>query len=377
MSDSDDDGDDWFAELDSKPQESNYGNSDRWDSSSDYGASGSFGSYGRGGGVRGGGGRGRGRGGGGSYGSGYAYQRDTSRDESNVDVAAVEALLNERSQYKRQRNYDAADEIRDTLLQEYSVGVDDREKTWRSGCSPGGSGLNGGYGRPQRPGGRGGGSRRGTVDFGPLGHDYNPSPDAGDIASSFAEEEIHQLLAERLQAKLARDFNTADDIQAELISNGVYVHDGLKQWRADGVPFVTLNKNGDRDEGGRRMRGSRAAYVKSKYSDPFDGDEEEIIEALQKRERCRAQRDFQSADKIRDYLLNELNLHVDDRLREWSIAGNFGDEINQQRAMSKSVGSRNYVRAVTSEELENPDDEAYIQQKVDERQQAKYDRDYG
>jgi len=373
MSDSSDDGndgDDWFAELDSRPQENSYGNNSRWDSSSEYGSSGSFGrtSYGRGG------GRGRG-GGGGSF--GYAYERDTSRDESNVDVAAVEALLNERSQYKKQRNFDAADEIRDALLSEYAVGVNDRERTWRTGCSPGGSGLSGGYGRPQRRQGRGGGGRRGTVDFGPFGHDYNLSPDAGENTSSYAEDEIHKLLAERLQAKLAKNFRNADDIQAELISKGVYVHDGQKQWRADGVPFETLNRNGEGDQGGRRMRGRRAAYVKSNHSDAFDGDEGEIIEALQERERSRAQKDFQSADKIRDYLMNELNIFIDDRLREWSVGGDFGDEINQQRAMSKSVGSRNYVKASTSEELIDPDNEPYIQLKVDERQQAKYDRDYG
>ena len=59
----------------------------------------------------------------------------------------------------------------------------------------------------------------------------------GENSSNLQDDEIHALLAERLQAKLSRDFNTADGIQAELIENGVYVHDGFKQWRADGVPF--------------------------------------------------------------------------------------------------------------------------------------------
>jgi len=139
MSDDDDD-DDWFAEMDSQPQRQS-GSGGRWDALNDYGSSGSFGrtSYGN----RGGGGYG-GRGGGrGGYNNG-PYERDTTRDASNVDVAAVEALLDERAQYKKQRDYNAADEIRDTLLAEYSVGVDDRERTWRTGCSPGGSGLTGG-----------------------------------------------------------------------------------------------------------------------------------------------------------------------------------------------------------------------------------------
>ena len=395
-----DDDDDWFAELDSQPQPQQSGGGGggggggRWDALNDYGSSGSFGrsSYGNRGGGGGYGGyggygsRGGGRGGrgGGGYNSG-PYERDTSRDTSNVDVVAVEALLDERAQYKRQRDYDSADAIRDRLLTEYSVGVNDRERSWRTGCSPGGSGLNGGYGRSRGGGGRGGGrggrGRRGApVDFGPNGHDYNPSPDAGENTSNLQDDEIHALLAERLQAKLSRDFNTADGIQAELIENGVYVHDGFKQWRADGVPFETINDRdggrGRNEDGGRRMRGQRSAYVKSSYSLPYDGDDREITKALEERERKRAQRDFMSADKIRDYLIDELNCFVDDKLREWSIGGDFGDDVNPQRAMSRNMGSRSYVRAHSSQELDDPEEEAFIQQKVDERQQAKFDRDY-
>ena len=379
---SDDGDDDWFAELDSQPQQSDGGGGGRWDTSNDYGSSGSFGqtSYGNRGGGGGYGGRGGGRGG---YNNG-PYERDTSRDTSNVDVATVEALLDDRAQYKRQRNYEAADEIRDQLLTEYSVGVDDRERSWRTGCSPGGSGMNGGYrrggrggGRDGGRGGRGGRGRRGApIDFGPLGHDYNPSPDAGENSSKLQDDEINALLAERLQAKLSRDFNTADGIQAELIENGVYVHDGYKQWRADGVPFETISdRDGGRD-GGRRMRGQRTPYVKSSHSLPYDGEEQEVMSALEERERCRAQRDFAKADQIRDYLIGELNIFVDDKLREWSVGGDFGDDINPQRAMSRNMGSRSYVKAPTSEGLDDPEEEVFIQQKIDERQQAKYDRDY-
>ena len=393
-----DDDDDWFAELDSQPQPQQSGGGGggggggRWDALNDYGSTGSFGrsSYGNRGGGGGYGGRGGGRGrGGGGYNSG-PYERDTSRDTSNVDVAAVETLLDERAQHKRQRDYESADAIRDQLLTEYSVGVNDRERSWRTGCSPGGSGLNGGYGRSRggsgRGGGRGGGRSGGrggrgrSIDFGPLGHDYLSSPDAGDNTSNLQDDEIHALLAERLQAKLSRDFNTADGIQAELIENGVYVHDGFKQWRADGVPFETISDRdggrGRNQDGSRRMRGQRSAYVKSSYSLPYDGDDQEITEALEERERNRAQRDFISADKIRDYLIDELNCFIDDKLREWSIGGDFGDDVNPQRAMSRNMGSRNYVKAQSSEELDDPEEEAFIQQKVDERQQAKFDRDY-
>ena len=84
---SDDGDDDWFAELDSQPQQSDGGGGGRWDNSNDYGSSGSFGqtSYGnRGGGGGGGGGGYGGRGGGrGGYNNG-PYERDTSRDTSSA-----------------------------------------------------------------------------------------------------------------------------------------------------------------------------------------------------------------------------------------------------------------------------------------------------
>ena len=93
-----DDDDDWFAELDSQPQQqqSGGGGGGRWDALNDYGSSGSFGrsSYGNRGGGGGYGGRGGGRGGrgGGGYNSG-PYERDTSRDTSNVDVGSCVDIL--------------------------------------------------------------------------------------------------------------------------------------------------------------------------------------------------------------------------------------------------------------------------------------------
>jgi len=72
-------------------------------------------------------------------------------------------------------------------------------------------------------------------DFGPNGHDYYLSEESGPNTSSLSEPEIHGLLAERLQAKMCRNFDIADNIQNDLITAGVFVQDGLKECRADGV----------------------------------------------------------------------------------------------------------------------------------------------
>lgn len=242
--------DDWYADFDPSVYDT-YSGMGSSDSNDDNNTSDSFGggggrSYG-GGRGRGGGGRGGGRGGG--YGGGgrsrqqdqrsvqHDYERDTSRDASNIDEAAVNDLLNERLAAKFRRDYDTADAIRDQLLEEYSVGVFDKDRMWRTGCSPSGSGMRGG-GRGGDRGGRGGDrggrgrggpqSRRPAQNFGPNGHDYEVSPDAGPNQSDLEDAEIHEMLADRLQAKLARKFHIADEIQSQLLAAGVYVHDGGK-----------------------------------------------------------------------------------------------------------------------------------------------------
>ena len=61
-------------------------------------------------------------------------------DSASVDVAAVEALVSERSQAKIAGEYDTADAIRDRLRNEFGVSVDDRVKEWvvdgRSAAAP-------------------------------------------------------------------------------------------------------------------------------------------------------------------------------------------------------------------------------------------------
>ena len=98
-----------------------------------FGSSPSGSGYGGGGGYgqeRGGGGGGYGRGGGrGGGGGSWQYTRDTMSDNSNVDESTVTDLIKQRSDAKRNRDYGTADSIRDTLMADHQVGIDDREKT--------------------------------------------------------------------------------------------------------------------------------------------------------------------------------------------------------------------------------------------------------
>ena len=293
-----------------------------------------------------------------------------SRNGDNTFPLHVESLLRERTDAKRARNFDVADAIRDQLMEEYSVGVDDREQSWRTGCSKSGSGgrsYGGGRGRDSPDRGRGRNSRK---NFGPNGHDYDMSSDAGESKSPLSENDIHGLIAKRLQAKLSRNFDDADQIQYELIDNNVYVHDGMKEWRSDGVPFEGAMAK----RSGRPGRGS--SYEKSALSKDVDGATDQIIQGLiEERSKLKSIREYDKADSIREGLKSKFDIIIDDKLKEWSVGGDFGEENNMQREMSYSMRQRPYAMSTHSADL-SPEQEAFVIDKVEERAEAKRNKDY-
>ena len=373
MGDEPDDYDDFFADYDPSQYDS-------YDNFSDDGSV-SYGGGGGGGGYGSGRGRGRGRGGGGG-GRSWDYTRDTSRDSSNVDVAAVEGLIQERSQAKRNRDYETADAIRDQLMNDFHVGIDDREKTWRTGVSRSGSGRGnfGNRGRNRGSPHRGGGGRRPRQDFGPNGHDYSLTADSGPNASGMSDQEINQMISERLMAKLSRDFGTADAIQVDLVARGVFVHDGIKEYRTDGVAYGDFSERRGNPRGNpgptRGSRNDAVAYRKSSYSGDAEGIEDEMIDKLvAERLNCKMMRDFEKADAIREGLRSKYNVLIDDRLKMWSVGGDFGEEHNARRELSHQFATRGYIKSKSSLSI-SEEDEAYIQEQLDERAAAKRDRDF-
>ena len=187
---------------------------------------------------------------------------------------------------------------------------------------------------------------------------------------------LHRLLAERLQAKMSRNFEVADGIQNDLIEAGVFVHDGLKEWRSDGVPFGDMGDG----RGPGRTNGSRSErsreYAKSIHSPDVEGIEEKLIQALVKeRQKCKMTRSYDKADAIREGLRKKYNIIIDDRMMEWSVGGDFGEEHNAQRQMSEEFDKRGYIKSASSLEL-SPENEEYVNGRVQERSEAKKNRDF-
>ena len=80
------------------------------------------------------------------------------------------------------------------------VEIFDRERTWE--IRQGGGGKGGGYG--------GGSQFGGGKGMGGVGHDYRRDDD-GSVPCD--ESKINSMLAERMRAKMARDFDTADRLR--------------------------------------------------------------------------------------------------------------------------------------------------------------------
>jgi len=123
-----------------------------------------------------------------------------------------------------------------------SRGFSGSSMQFSSGGGRGGYGGGGG-------GGYGGGYGGGGADRAANGHDYARS-DSG--PTPIAESEIHRMLADRMQAKLSRDFDTADRIRETLRGRGIDVYDKEKTWSVAPGAAPASNGHDDRDRGRER-----------------------------------------------------------------------------------------------------------------------------
>ena len=139
--------------------------------------------------------------GGGGGGRSHGFMRAPG-DTAPVDEQRIDAILTQRNDAKRARDFETADRLRDQLQAEFNIRVDDKTREWRvMGAGAGMFGLaashapvSGGYGAAP---GMGGGMA--------VGHDYTRTP--GDNAPVDVDK-VNQILAQRLDAKRARDFTT-------------------------------------------------------------------------------------------------------------------------------------------------------------------------
>ena len=180
-----------------------------------------------------------------------------------------------------------------------------------------------------------------------------------------AVDEIDAILAERLQCKFRRDFQRADALQEELFSMGVRVHDGLKLWRDDGGGFGDEMGRNAKAGRQRNSRQDRATYTMDPDSDEVDDEDKEEIEKLvAQRLEAKFERDYATADQIREQLQNEYDVKVDDRKRKWTV----GDRPFR--------GAPDLNAPYTRRGGGDVEDVSKVEELVEERADAKARRDY-
>lgn len=225
---------------------------------------------------------------------------------------------------RRKGMFDEADNIRDELLNVHGVTVWDRDRVWTTKAGSGrggGRGDRGGRGRGGgRREGRGRGSGRGRGRerrFNEHGHDYHKA--GGPIDPSICklpEREIHILIRERMECKFDRNFEMADSIQRELLSYGVEVHDGYKEWRADGETWGTYDSFRALNKGPREAK----VYVRRGAGVGLSKEDVETIEQMvADRAEAKLAQDYDKADAIYAELGSKYNVNVDDRKGEWAL----------------------------------------------------------
>lgn len=164
-------------------------------------------------------------------------------------------------------------------------------------------------------------------------HDYTLEADSDPAVSeacTFTEEQIHMLIAKRLDCKKSRNFGHADKIMAALNQNGIHLQDKQRKYRVDGANHFGRRKTYYAQRGGSYGLSAR--------------DKSRIEKLIEERTRYKRQRNFNASDDIATVLKEEFGVKVDDRRREWAIHKKGGhNDDNSENDDDKHENTESYV----------------------------------
>ena len=142
-------------------------------------------------------------------------------------------------------------------------------------------------------------------------------------------------MAERLKAKLSKNYDHADYVKESLARSGVVLHDGCKAWRGDGdldgfhnelnkaarqtQPMYETAGNNKRNAPVSRSK-SGDLYVYTRADDGKDRpdlNEDAVVALVNKRSWLKANGAYEQADVVRLELQMEHRVEVKDKSRTW------------------------------------------------------------
>uniref|UniRef100_A0A7S1REB0 Cysteinyl-tRNA ligase anticodon binding domain-containing protein n=1 Tax=Alexandrium catenella TaxID=2925 RepID=A0A7S1REB0_ALECA len=141
-------------------------------------------------------------------------------------------------------------------------------------------------------------------------------------AASGAYDEIVRLVVMREQARMSKDWATADSVREQLVAKGVTIQDKSSSWRCvDGssgrIPTWSEVEGGSTTESfitnQSMTQGGRSAAMPPPVN---DGSDAHIKHLVMMREQARAQKDFTQADTYREEL-KALGVDIFDKEKMW------------------------------------------------------------
>lgn len=200
---------------------------------------------------------------------------NSSRPLSKEDEEHIQSLVDERAVAKKDRDFHTADGIRDELMNNFDVNINDKLKLWSVG------GV-----FSEIPG---------SANRKPRGM-YERRGGGGDLTDEDVEN-IQSLLLERYDAKKNRNYDVADKIRDALKENfNVKIDDRSGEWHVDTDEYVLVGEPNLSTE-----------------------DIETVESQLKERFAAKREGQYEEADEIRDALKEEFGVRIDDRTKEWSI----------------------------------------------------------
>ena len=244
----------------------------------------------------------------------------------SCSLERIHELLAQRLQFKLLRKYDLADKVQ-TELYNHGVRVHDKLKQFRAdgGIFSDVEGM------------------VSNKDYTQNEYSLSVQDDSSSLvdniqalikARSDARAKLDYKLADMIRNELWKKLNVAvDDISRTWSVGGDFGPDGVFRWTDEG-PVSAGRKSNKRDW---RNEG---AYTQSSFSKELANpdDEEEVLNLICDRLEARRVKDFQIADYILDYLYETYDISVDDRMRQWSVGGDFGgSDVSKLRTTSPTA----------------------------------------
>lgn len=288
---------------------------------------------------------------------------DPIEDEEVLDE--VEEVVAVRDEARTRSDYAEADRLRQVLWDRFRVAVDDKTRTFSKN---GDFGIDGTFrwtdDGPINP--RRGRDPLNSRDWRIVGGMYTKSP-YSDPLDGKDEEEVNNLIHDRLEAKRVRDFEVADLIQNHLFNQyTISVDDQLRQWSVGGLfdesEMRSLRKNSPTASDGKSTSSYIRKYNRRGGTGHLSEGEIQLVEAMvQRRSEEMSRFNRQAAHSILQGLRRKYYVIVDDVNDEWHIRGNdFILSPELEGRLPKLVQeSRKEIEAL-----------------IRERSQAKVERDY-